>query len=130
MNRHNLVIILVFFVFPVWSMEILDHWAFKPVKRPVVPRVDSNWPNGNIDNFVLSKLLKEGMQPAIRADRRTLIRRISFNLTGLPPTQDTVNKFVHNNSANAYQNIVDEFLFSPRFWRKMGKILVGCGKIC
>ena len=121
MNRHILVIILVFFVCQVWSMETMNHWAFKAVKRPVVPRVDSNWPNGNIDNFILSKLLKEGMQPAIRADRRTLIRRISFNLSGLPPTQDTVNKFVQNNSPNAYQNIVDEFLSSPRFGERWGR---------
>ena len=52
MIRHIFVIFLVFFVCQVWSIETMNHWAFKAVKRPVVPGVDSDWPNGNIDNFI------------------------------------------------------------------------------
>ena len=62
------------------------HWAFQPVKRPAVPVIDSAWPSSDIDRFVLAKLRENKMQPAKRADLRTLIRRLSFGLAGLPPS--------------------------------------------
>ena len=73
--------------FAVVGAEPSDHWAFQPVTRPSVPDVSgAAWPRGALDYFVLAKLLENGMQPARPAGRRTLIRRVTLDLTGLPPT--------------------------------------------
>ena len=75
--------------------EASDHWAFQPVTRPSVPAVSgAAWPSGALDHFVLAKLRENGMQPARRAGRRTLIRRVTLDLTGLPPTPGEVDAFV------------------------------------
>src|SRR5882724_3539448 len=72
-----------------------DHWAFKPALRPAVPSVKNrDWPRNPIDHFVLAKLEAADLAPAQQADRRTLIRRLSFDLTGLPPSPDEVAAFV------------------------------------
>ena len=121
MIRYIFTFILVFFVINCWSIESSNHWAFKTVQRPIVPKIDSDWPNDHIDRFVLSKLLKKGMQPAGRADRRTLIRRLSLDLAGLPPTPEQVRAFVDNSSSNAYRELVDQLLASPRFGERWAR---------
>ena len=121
MIRYIFTFILVFFVINCWSIESSNHWAFKIVQRPIVPKIDSDWPNDHIDRFVLSKLLKKGMQPAGRADRRTLIRRLSLDLAGLPPTPEQVRAFVDNSSSNAYRELVDQLLASPRFGERWAR---------
>ncbi len=96
------------------------HWAFVPPKRPVVPSVRNRTRMRNaIDAFVLSRLEKEGLQPSPSADKVTLIRRITLDLTGLPPTPEDVQAFVRDLSPNAYGKVVDRLLVSPRYGEHM-----------
>ena len=97
------------------------HWAFQPVKRPAVPVIDSAWPSSDIDRFVLAKLRENKMQPAKRADRRTLIRRLSFDLAGLPPSPGEVEAFVNSTWPDAYRELVDRLLASPRFGERWAR---------
>ena len=98
------------------------HWSFVPAKRPVVPRVsDADWPRNNIDRFVLSKLEREGLKPAAEATRETLIRRVAFDLTGLPPTIAEIDGFLADNSARAYERMVDRYLDSVAYGEHMAR---------
>ena len=99
-----------------------DHWAFQPVTRPGVPAAgDPAWPSGAMDHFILAKLRENGMEPAGRADRRTLIRRVTFDLTGLPPASEEVDAFVEDDSPGAYRQLVERVLASPRFGERWGR---------
>src|SRR5580658_2196039 len=90
-------------------------WSFQPLKDPAIPAVkEKSWAKTNIDHFVLAKLEAKGMKPVAPADRRTLIRRVTLDLTGLPPTPEEVEAFVNDKSANAYEKVVDRLLASPR----------------
>ena len=90
------------------------HWAYQPVKRPVVPEVADRSIRNPIDNFIQQRLRKQGLTPAPEADRRTLVRRVTLDLTGLPPTPDEVRDFEKDTSADAYEKVVDRLLRSPR----------------
>jgi len=91
------------------------HWAFEPLREAPLPAVrDSAWPRNEVDRFILSALEERGMTPAPEADRRTLIRRLYFDLIGLPPTPEEVRAFVENPAPDAYERLVDELLASPR----------------
>ena len=93
-----------------------NHWAFRAVRKPGVPQVqDSAWLANDVDAFVLSRLESEGLRPAAPASRRSLIRRLAFDLTGLPPRPEVVEAFVNSESASAYSDLVDELLASDRF---------------
>jgi hypothetical protein len=93
-----------------------DHWSFQPLKKPAVPTVtNAAWCQNPIDNFVLAKLEANGMKPNEAADRRTLIRRITFDLTGLPPTERDIEAFTSDTSPDAYTKVVDRLLASPRY---------------
>jgi hypothetical protein len=96
------------------------HWSFLPPVRPAQPEIrDRTWPKNAIDYFVMARLEREGLQPSIEADRRTLIRRVSFDLTGLPPTPPEVDAFLRDRSANAYEKVVDRLLGSPHYGERM-----------
>src|ERR1700733_1760252 len=96
------------------------HWSFIPRVRPALPEVgDSHWPKNAIDNFVLARLEREGLKPSPEADRYTLIRRVTLDLTGLPPTPAEVQAFVDDSSADAYEKVVDRLLASPRYGERM-----------
>ncbi|MBM3946899.1 MAG: DUF1549 domain-containing protein, partial [SAR202 cluster bacterium] len=96
------------------------HWAFTPPRRPAVPSVRTRaWVRNPIDAFVLSRLEKERLQPSPEADRRTLARRVSLDLRGLPPTPAEVDAFVADRSPNAYEKLVDRFLASPHYGERM-----------
>ncbi|MEQ1936423.1 MAG: DUF1549 domain-containing protein, partial [Fimbriimonadaceae bacterium] len=100
--------------------EYKQHWAFVKPIRPAVPGVkDASWARGNIDRFILAELEGKGIKPEPEADRQTLIRRISLDLTGLPPTPEEVDAFVADRSANAYERVVDRLLQSPRYGERM-----------
>ena len=102
--------------------EYENHWAFIPVTRPSVPELaDDTWSENPIDPFVLRRLLREGIEPSLQADRRTLIRRVSLDLTGLPPTRAQIERFVNDPSANAYEKIVDELLESSAYAEHMAR---------
>jgi mono/diheme cytochrome c family protein len=96
------------------------HWSFLPPKRAPIP--DSkwkNWPKNPIDNFVAYHLAAEGLHPAAEANRMTLIRRVTLDLTGLPPTPAAVDAFLRDSSADAYEKVVDRLLASPRYAERM-----------
>lgn len=97
-------------------------WSFQPLKMPSVPSVkNARWPKNDIDRFILSRLELESMRPVAPADRRTLIRRVYYDLIGLPPTPEQVEAFVKDASPQAYSVIIDELLASPRYGEKWGR---------
>jgi hypothetical protein len=96
------------------------HWAFLPPVRPPLPAVkDSRWVRNGIDAFLLDRLEGEGLRPSPEADRVTLLRRASLDLTGLPPTPAEVDAFLADTSAGAYERAVDRLLASPRYGEHM-----------
>jgi hypothetical protein len=99
-----------------------SHWAFRPLTRPRPPVVHSReWAQNPIDRFVLARLEKQGLSPSPPADRRTLLRRLSFDLTGLPPTPAEIDAFVNDRSADAYGRLVERYLASPQYGERWGK---------
>lgn len=93
-----------------------QHWAFvPPVKQPLPAVKLGQWPRNEIDRFILAALESKGWQPAPAADRRTLIRRVTLDLTGLPPTPEEVRAFVNDRAANAYERVVDRLLASAHY---------------
>jgi cytochrome c553 len=97
-------------------------WAFEPILRPLAPRVkNGSWALTPIDTFILSELEKRGLSPSPRADRRTLIRRLSFDLLGLPPTPEEIDDFVADPSPDAYESLVDRLLASPHYGERWGR---------
>src|SRR5262249_57617000 len=98
------------------------HWAFQPVKRPVVPAVkDREWARNPIDAFILAALEAKGFRPNPPATKRQLIRRVYYDLTGLPPTPLEVEQFVSDASPDAYERLIDRLLNSPRYGEKWGR---------
>jgi len=96
--------------------EYQKHWAFIPPKRPKLPPVkNENWVRNPIDRFILARLEKEGLQPSPEANKETLIRRVTFDLTGLPPTIEEIDDFLNDTSPNAYEKVVDRLLRSPHY---------------
>ncbi len=98
------------------------HWAFQPVRRPAVPVLEEDdWSQSPIDRFVLQKLRAQGLSPAPRAARETLLRRVTFDLIGLPPTPEELAAFLADDSADAYARLVDRLLASPHFGERWGR---------
>jgi hypothetical protein len=99
-----------------WEM----HWAYVAPQRPSLPKVkDASWVRNPIDNFVLARLEREGLKPSREADKATLLRRVTFDLTGLPPTLAEVGAFLADHSPDAYEKKVDQLLASPHYGEKM-----------
>jgi len=102
--------------------EYQAHWSFIAPQRPEPPQVkNSAWVKNPIDNFILAKLEEKGLAPASEADRRTLARRLSLDLTGLPPEPAEVEAFVNDKSPDAYSQLVDHFLDSPQWGEHRGR---------
>ena len=96
------------------------HWAFEPVRKVSPPKVsDKNWPRNELDRFVLARLDRESLKPQPEATKERLIRRLSFDLTGLPPTVADVDAFLADGSAQAYEKVVDSLLASPAYGERM-----------
>lgn len=96
------------------------HWAFVPPKRPPLAKVnDSAWPRNGIDHFILARLESEQLAPSSEADKATLLRRVSFDLTGLPPTVEALDAFLADTSSDAYERAIDRLLDSPRYGEHM-----------
>jgi hypothetical protein len=99
-----------------WS----KHWAYETPVRPALPAVkETAWPRNAIDRFVLARLEQEGLRPLPEAARETLIRRVTLDLTGLPPTVREVQAFLADSSPDAYEKVVDRLLASPRYGERM-----------
>ena len=87
-----------------------SHWAWQPLKRPAVP--ESSKHTNPIDAFIVARLKAKGLELAPEADRRTLIRRLTFNITGLPPTLGEINRFLNDGKPGAYERFIDHLLAS------------------
>ncbi len=99
-----------------WS----QHWAYEAPVRHEIPTVKrADWPRNWIDHFVLSRLEREHLEPSLDADRATLLRRVCFDLTGLPPTVEMAEQFLADDSDTAYENLVDQLLASPQYGERM-----------
>jgi hypothetical protein len=97
-----------------------SHWSLIPTKRPMPPSVkDRIWPRNPIDSFILERLERDGLTPSAEADRTTLIRRVTLDLTGLPPTPAEVDAFLEDRTPFAYEALVDRLLASPRYGEHM-----------
>jgi mono/diheme cytochrome c family protein len=108
------------------EMQVTDkdrqHWAFQPIKRPTLPTVkNQSWVANPIDAFVLAGLESKGFQPNPPASRRELLRRVYYDLTGLPPSPQEVETYLANESPRAYEEMVDRLLASPHFGEKWGR---------
>ncbi|MGI8966538.1 MAG: DUF1549 domain-containing protein, partial [Limisphaerales bacterium] len=99
--------------------EYKAHWAFLPLERTAVPTTKNSWVRNPIDQFVLARLSKEHLQPALEASKEILIRRLSFDLIGLPPSLGEVENFSADSSPGAYEKLVDHFLASPAYGERM-----------
>jgi hypothetical protein len=96
------------------------HWSYLPPKRPDLPAVKQRaWPRNGIDHFVLARLEQEGLKPAPEADKSTLLRRVTLDLTGLPPAPAELSAFLADRSPNAYEKVVDRLLSSPHYGERM-----------
>jgi hypothetical protein len=100
----------------------IDHWAFRPPTPPPPPQVRrSEWVKNPIDRFILRRLEEKGLASADPADKRTLLRRVTYDLTGLPPTPDEVDAFLADESPDAFARVVDRLLDSPRYGERWGR---------
>ncbi|MEO2092259.1 MAG: DUF1553 domain-containing protein, partial [Gemmataceae bacterium] len=99
-----------------------DWWALRPVTRPEVPSFKFQVPSQNpVDAFIFGKLAEAKLSPSLVADKRTLIRRLKFDLLGLPPTPDEVESFINDKSADAYEKLVDRYLASPHYGERWAR---------
>ena len=105
-----------------WGKNRREHWAFQPVKNVQTPAVAATaWVSTPVDAFILAKLEASHMQPAAPADKRALLRRATFDLTGLPPTPEEAQAFANDNSPDAFAKVVDRLLASPRYGERWGR---------
>ncbi|WP_206352071.1 PSD1 and planctomycete cytochrome C domain-containing protein [Tautonia rosea] len=103
--------------------EYAVHWSYAPPKRPDLPEVsDPSWPRNSIDHFILNRLHAEGLTPAPEADRATLIRRVSLDLTGLPPTPEQVGEFLADSDPGAFERLVDRLLGSQAYGEHQARL--------
>ena len=109
--------------------EWKEHWSFVPPEKPALPALrDEEWPLTPIDFFIAAKLDEEGLAPAPEADRETLIRRLTQDLTGLPPTLEEIDAFLEDEGADAYDKVVDRLLASPSFGEHMALTWLDCSR--
>ncbi|MCC9608940.1 DUF1549 domain-containing protein [Blastopirellula sp. JC732] len=102
--------------------EARQYWAFQPIVRPAVPQVDGQPAKPNpIDAFLFTNLQKEGLTPSSPADKRTLLRRATLDLTGLPPTPEEMEAFLADETPSAFEHVVDRLLASPRYGERWGR---------
>lgn len=107
------------------QVDNFDWWSLHPLTRPAVPAFtaaeDSQWVQSPVDGFVLSKLREQHLSPSPQADRQTLIRRLSYDLTGLPPSPEEVERFLADDAADAYEQLVERLLASPRYGERWAR---------
>ena len=106
---------------PVPAIAKSDHWSFQPIQKSPPPNVTSDWVRNPIDAFILARLQKEKLKPSPDADRVTLLRRVSLDLTGLPPTPAEVADFVSDQSPDAYAKVVERLLQSPHYGERWAR---------
>jgi hypothetical protein len=105
-----------------FTPEQKSFWAFQPVRNPPAPSVkNSDWVRNAVDQFVLSRLEEKGLKPAPPADKATLLRRATFDLTGLPPTPEQLQAFVNDKSPDAFRNLVERLMSTPQYGERWGR---------
>jgi hypothetical protein len=105
-----------------WVDPNKKHWAFQPVTKPAIPNIkDSSWGKTPIDKFIVAKLEEKGLKPSPLTDKRTLIRRATFDLIGLPPTPTEVRAFLADESPQAFEKVVQRLLDSPHYGERWGR---------
>jgi hypothetical protein len=105
-----------------WPATKSPHWSFQKIQRPPIPAVhDRAWPRNAIDNFILARLEHEGIAPSPEAGKLTMLRRVSLDLTGLPPTPEEVREYLSDNRPDAYERLVDRLLDSPHYGEKWAR---------
>ncbi len=108
--------------FPPFSDAQKSYWAFQPIEDVVPPKVEEkSWPTSPVDRFVLAKIAEKGLTPSPPAERRALIRRVTFDLIGLPPTPQEIDAFLKDASLQAYEKVVDQLLKSPHYGERWGR---------
>jgi hypothetical protein len=120
MTRPAALAVLLLAAPPAAAGDPADHWAFRPVARPAVPR-DPAASGNPVDAFVRARLRERGLAPSPEADRLTLIRRVTFDLTGLPPTPAAIDAFLADKAPDAYERLVDSLLASPRYGERWAR---------
>jgi hypothetical protein len=114
--------LLLAFALPSPAADDEQPWSSKPITKPAVPAVKGMpWVKDGIDVFILAALEAKGLQPSPAADRFTLLRRASFDLTGLPPTYEEAQRFLNDGAEGAYERLIDRLLASPRFGERWGR---------
>lgn len=103
------------------SVRDFDWWSYMPLQRPEVPEAKNSWVRTPIDAFIFDRMKQKGLGPAAEADRRTLIRRLTYDLTGLPPTPEEVDAFLSDEDPKAYENVVDRLLESKRYGERWAR---------
>ena len=104
------------------EQPLAGHWAFVGPERPQIPRInDAEWVRSPVDAFILRELEKQGIRPSPPADRRTLLRRVYLDLTGLPPTPEEVDAFLRDESADAYGRVVEDLLSRPQYGERWAR---------
>ncbi|MBX3439446.1 MAG: DUF1549 domain-containing protein, partial [Planctomycetaceae bacterium] len=108
------------------AVDDFDWWSYQPIRRPAVPEIDTHsaegtWLRTPVDAFIVARLQQRGLTPSAEADRRTLIRRVTYDLTGLPPTPEEVRAFVNDGRPEAYEELVDRLLASPRYGERWAR---------
>jgi mono/diheme cytochrome c family protein len=107
---------------PLFTDEQRRFWAFQPMRDVTPPAVhDANWVHSHIDAYILAKLEEKGLRPAKPADKYALLRRVTFDLTGLPPTLDEIDSFIQDDSPDAFARVVDRLLASPAYGERWGR---------
>ena len=122
--RHFSLVILILIGLWLPLAKAADDWSFQPVVRPAVPAVPAEWKTWirtPLDAFVLQKLLENKLKPSPEAERRVLARRVSIDLTGLPPTPEELDAFANDPSKEAYEKLVDRLLTSPRYGERWAR---------
>ena len=112
------------FVSPSWGADKADEnwWSLQAIQKPLVPQsANQKWVHNSIDAFVLAKLKKTQLTPSSQADRRTLIRRLSYDLTGLPPSPAEVKAYVEDQTPDAYEKVVNRLLASPHYGERWAR---------
>ncbi len=123
-NSQTLIVSLMLVASSVASPAAADdrHWSFRTITRPIPPRVrQSDWARNGSDSFVLARLEKENVAPSPEADRVALIRRVTLDLIGLPPTTEEVSEFVQGEQPDAYERLVDRLLASPHYGERWAR---------
>ncbi len=129
-QRSKVVMIMTVLLCGIWGVaddlpftaQQRNYWAYQPVRKPAVPITKNRaWSKNPVDAFILAKLENKGLTHSAPADKITLLRRVTFDLTGLPPAPEEVRAFVNDRSPKAYERVVDRLLASPRYGEKWAR---------